>query len=136
MTEVYDTDAAVVIIGGGLAGLMTALALAPQPVLLLTRAPLGFQTSSTLAQGGIAASIGIDDDASLHLAIRSPPGMASAMTSSPQRSSPSRPRRLNSWCGSALRSIGTPMAGSFLVSRLRIRAAGSFMPEVTPAAAT
>ncbi|HEY8336988.1 MAG TPA: L-aspartate oxidase [Tardiphaga sp.] len=68
MTALHDTDGAPVIIGGGLAGLMTALALAPQPVLLLTKAPLGFETSSMLAQGGIAASVGADDDASLHLA--------------------------------------------------------------------
>ena len=68
MTVLHDTDGAPVIIGGGLAGLMTALALAPQPVLLLTNAPLGLESSSVLAQGGIAASIGADDDASLHLA--------------------------------------------------------------------
>ena len=67
MTTSYDTDGAPVIIGGGLAGLMTALALAPQPVLLLTGVPLGLESSSALAQGGIAASIGADDDASLHL---------------------------------------------------------------------
>ncbi|MES2032079.1 MAG: L-aspartate oxidase [Pseudomonadota bacterium] len=68
MTALHDTDGAPVIIGGGIAGLMTALALAPQPVLLLTGAPLGSESSSALAQGGIAASIGADDDASLHLA--------------------------------------------------------------------
>jgi L-aspartate oxidase len=67
MTALHDTDGAPIIIGGGLAGLMTALALAPQPVLLLTGAPLGLESSSVLAQGGIAASIGADDDASLHL---------------------------------------------------------------------
>jgi L-aspartate oxidase len=67
MTALHDTDGAPVIIGGGLAGLMTALALAPQPVLLLTGLPLGLESSSVLAQGGIAASIGADDDASLHL---------------------------------------------------------------------
>jgi L-aspartate oxidase len=64
----HDTNGAAVIIGGGIAGLMTALALAPQPVTLLTKAPLGFEASSVLAQGGIAASIGADDDVSLHLA--------------------------------------------------------------------
>src|SRR4029077_17633286 len=64
----HDTDGAPVIIGGGIAGLVTALALAPRPVLLLTRAPLGLESSSVLAQGGIAASIGADDDAPLHLA--------------------------------------------------------------------
>ena len=68
MTALHDTDGAPVIIGGGLAGLVTALALAPRPVLLLTGAPLGLESSSVLAQGGIAASIGADDDASLHLA--------------------------------------------------------------------
>jgi L-aspartate oxidase len=68
MTALHDTDGAPVIIGGGIAGLMTALALAPQPVTLLTKAPLGFEASSVLAQGGIAASIGADDKVSLHLA--------------------------------------------------------------------
>lgn len=68
MTVIHDTDGAAVIIGGGLAGLMTALALAPQPVVLVTKAPLGFEASSALAQGGIAASLGADDNTSLHLA--------------------------------------------------------------------
>ena len=57
-----------VIIGGGLAGLLTALHLAPEPVILLTRAPLGTEASSAWAQGGIAAAIGPDDDPALHLA--------------------------------------------------------------------
>jgi L-aspartate oxidase len=57
-----------VIIGSGLAGLMTALQLAPEPVLLLTQAQLGGDSSSALAQGGVAASLGEDDDPELHLA--------------------------------------------------------------------
>lgn len=68
MTTLHDTNGAPVVIGGGLAGLMTALALAPRPVLLLTSAPPGFETSSILAQGGIAASLGPDDNPALHLA--------------------------------------------------------------------
>ncbi|HBF28624.1 L-aspartate oxidase [Rhizobium sp.] len=56
----------VVVIGSGLAGLVTALWLAPQPVLLITRAGLGAETSSQWAQGGIAASVGDDDTAELH----------------------------------------------------------------------
>lgn len=56
----------VVVIGSGLAGLVTALKLAPQPVLLITRAGLGAETSSQWAQGGIAASVGDDDTAELH----------------------------------------------------------------------
>jgi L-aspartate oxidase len=57
-----------VVIGGGLAGLMVALELAPEPVLLLTKAPLGLEASSGWAQGGLAASLGADDDPELHLA--------------------------------------------------------------------
>ncbi|MCW0982472.1 L-aspartate oxidase [Agrobacterium sp. BT-220-3] len=57
-----------VIVGSGIAGLMAALTLAPQPVLLLTRSALGGETSSAWAQGGIAASLGPDDSAALHLA--------------------------------------------------------------------
>lgn len=57
-----------VIVGSGIAGLMASLTLAPEPVVLLTRSTLGAETSSAWAQGGIAASLGPDDDAALHLA--------------------------------------------------------------------
>lgn len=57
-----------VVVGSGLAGLVAALALAPEPVVLVTRAGLGAETSSARAQGGIAASLGADDGADLHLA--------------------------------------------------------------------
>lgn len=56
------------IIGGGLAGLMTALSMAPEPVVLLSKTPLGVETSSALAQGGIAAAVGPDDDPALQIA--------------------------------------------------------------------
>jgi len=56
----------VVVIGSGLAGLVTALSLAPHPVTILTRAGLGGETSSAWAQGGIAAAVGGDDSVSLH----------------------------------------------------------------------
>ncbi|CDX16830.1 L-aspartate oxidase [Mesorhizobium sp. ORS 3324] len=57
-----------VIIGGGIAGLMTALHLAPEPVVLISKTSLGQEASSVLAQGGIAASLGGDDSPDLHLA--------------------------------------------------------------------
>lgn len=57
-----------VVVGGGVAGLTTALRLAPEPVVLLSKATLGAQASSELAQGGLAASLGSDDDTALHLA--------------------------------------------------------------------
>ncbi|MCL2469573.1 MAG: L-aspartate oxidase [Alphaproteobacteria bacterium] len=55
-----------VIIGGGLAALSTALALAPYPVVILGRKTGKFLTSSELAQGGIAAAVGPDDNPVLH----------------------------------------------------------------------
>jgi L-aspartate oxidase len=57
-----------VIIGGGLAGLMTALRLAPQPVILLAKTPLAEGAASAWAQGGIAAAVGEGDDPALHAA--------------------------------------------------------------------
>jgi L-aspartate oxidase len=57
-----------IIIGAGLAGLMAALHLAPEPVLVLSRSPLGEDAASGWAQGGLAAAIGGDDSPDLHLA--------------------------------------------------------------------
>ncbi|WP_027170085.1 L-aspartate oxidase [Mesorhizobium sp. WSM3224] len=67
-SDVHDIGGVPVIIGAGVAGLMTALHLAPQPVVLLSRTPLGTEASTTLAQGGVAASLGADDSPELHLA--------------------------------------------------------------------
>jgi L-aspartate oxidase len=66
--DIHHLGGAPVIIGGGIAGLMTALHLAPEPVVLLSGAPLGAEASSALAQGGLAASLGADDSPELHLA--------------------------------------------------------------------
>ncbi len=65
---IHDIGGRPVIIGAGLAGLMTALRLAPEPVVVLSKAPLGAEASSAWAQGGIAAAVGSDDDPALHLA--------------------------------------------------------------------
>lgn len=58
----------IAVIGSGIGGLATALALAPLPVTLMTRAAPGAETSTGWAQGGIAAALGDDDSAELHLA--------------------------------------------------------------------
>ncbi|KQT57192.1 L-aspartate oxidase [Methylobacterium sp. Leaf456] len=58
----------VVVVGGGVAGLATALRLAPCPVTLITAAPLGLGTATGWAQGGIASAIGRDDAPALHAA--------------------------------------------------------------------
>jgi L-aspartate oxidase len=55
-----------VVVGGGVAGLFAALCAATErDVLVLTKGPL-LWSSSLLAQGGIAAAIGEDDDPVLH----------------------------------------------------------------------
>lgn len=54
------------IIGAGVAGLFTALQMAPKPVTIITAAKLGKGSSSVWAQGGLAAAIGKDDTPDLH----------------------------------------------------------------------
>ncbi|MFC6391578.1 L-aspartate oxidase [Methylorubrum zatmanii] len=58
----------VIVVGAGVAGLATALRLAPRPVTLITAAPLGSGTATGWAQGGIAAAVGADDAPHLHAA--------------------------------------------------------------------
>jgi L-aspartate oxidase len=66
--DIRDLDGKVLIVGGGIAGLMTALKLAPEPCVLLSKAPIGEDTSSILAQGGVAACVGADDSVALQVA--------------------------------------------------------------------
>ena len=56
----------ILIIGGGLAGLFCALKLAPQPVTILSTAPIGTGASSVWAQGGIAAALSDGDTPEKH----------------------------------------------------------------------
>ena len=58
----------VVVVGGGLGGLFTALRLAPRPVTVLSAAPIGEGASSAWAQGGIAAAMAEGDSVEKHLA--------------------------------------------------------------------
>ncbi|MFQ5563840.1 MAG: L-aspartate oxidase [Parvularculaceae bacterium] len=60
-----DTD--ILIVGAGVAGLYTALKLAPRPVTIVTARPLGMGGASVWAQGGLAAAVGPDDSPALHL---------------------------------------------------------------------
>jgi L-aspartate oxidase len=57
-----------VIVGAGIAGLMTALYLAPEPIIVLAKAPLGLDCASAWAQGGVAVAVGDDDDPERHAA--------------------------------------------------------------------
>lgn len=54
------------IVGAGLAGLFTALKLAPRPVTVLSPKPLGTGASSAWAQGGVAAAMAADDSPHAH----------------------------------------------------------------------
>jgi L-aspartate oxidase len=64
MTGRFDA----IVVGGGLAGMLTALELGPRSVALVSYARLGESTSSAWAQGGIAAAVGDDDSPALHAA--------------------------------------------------------------------
>ena len=64
----YRGDAQIVVVGGGLAGLFAALKLAPLQVIIVSTQPLGHESSSAWAQGGIAAAITGDDTPEAHLA--------------------------------------------------------------------
>ncbi len=62
----HDQELALVVVGGGVAGLFAALCAATEgDVLVLTKGSL-LSSTSLLAQGGIAAAIGEDDDPTLH----------------------------------------------------------------------
>lgn len=58
----------VLIVGAGLAGLYTALKLAPRAVTLLAAAPIGVGAASAWAQGGVAAAIEEGDTPEQHAA--------------------------------------------------------------------
>jgi len=66
MDSIAPAPGCPVVIGAGIAGLMTALRLAPEPVILLAKAPLGSGCASAWAQGGIAVAVGADDTPAHH----------------------------------------------------------------------
>src|SRR5690348_18249208 len=68
MDSIAQAAGCPVVIGAGIAGLMTALRLAPEPVIVLAKAPLGSGCASAWAQGGIAVAVGADDDPARHAA--------------------------------------------------------------------
>jgi L-aspartate oxidase len=58
----------IIIIGAGIAGLSTAIRMAPYPVTVLTGAPLGEGAATAWAQGGIAAAMTGEDSPEQHAA--------------------------------------------------------------------
>src|SRR5882757_1687578 len=63
--NIVETDGAL-ILGAGIAGLFAALKLAPMPSIVLAGTRPGLSGSSAWAQGGIAASVGEDDNWQSH----------------------------------------------------------------------
>jgi L-aspartate oxidase len=63
---VSENENDIVIVGAGLAGLFCALKLAPRPVTVIAAKELGEGTSSSWAQGGIAAAVGEGDTPDAH----------------------------------------------------------------------
>ena len=63
--NIIETDGAL-ILGAGIAGLFTALKLAPMPSIVLAGTRPGLSGSSAWAQGGIAAAVGDDDSWQSH----------------------------------------------------------------------
>jgi L-aspartate oxidase len=61
-------DGDIIIVGAGLAGLFTALKLAPLPVTVVSAAPFGQGGSSVWAQAGIAAALAQGDSPEAHAA--------------------------------------------------------------------
>jgi L-aspartate oxidase len=61
-------DADIIVIGSGMAGMVTALRLAPRKVTLLTKTPSLTGGSTAWAQGGIAAAVGAQDTPQSHAA--------------------------------------------------------------------
>jgi L-aspartate oxidase len=61
-----STARPLIVVGAGIAGLSAALAAAPRPVLLLSRAQAGIDSATSLAQGGIAAAVGAGDSVVAH----------------------------------------------------------------------
>src|SRR5438105_14516622 len=63
--NIVESDGAI-ILGAGIAGLFTALKLAPMPSIVLAGTRPGRSGSSAWAQGGIAAAMGEDDSWQSH----------------------------------------------------------------------
>lgn len=55
-----------VVVGSGIAGLVTALSAAPRPVRLISPLPVATTCATALAQGGIAAALSSEDTAAAH----------------------------------------------------------------------
>lgn len=94
------TNRPVIVVGAGIAGLATALRLAPLPVTVLTASALRENTSTAWAQGGIAAAVGDDDAPALHQADTEAAGVGlvdTAIAQAVTEAAPDGLRQLDQW---------------------------------------
>ena len=112
---VFDTDGAL-IVGAGLAGLFTALKMAPHPVTVLSPMALGEGASSAWAQGGVAAALRDDDSPAAHARDTVAAGAGTVDTAIALSVAGEAARRIEDLAG-----LGTPFdrdeAGRFIQSR-------------------
>ena len=89
-----------VVLGAGIAGLATALALQPCPVTIVTPGPVEAGTATAWAQGGIAAALGGDDSPARHAddTLAAGAGLCdAAVVDAVTRAAPAAIRRLADW---------------------------------------
>jgi len=124
----------VVIVGSGVAGLATALAAAPVPVRLLCRSHDGGGTASALAQGGIAAALGVGDSPASHVDDTLEAGAHHNELAMVQWLCTQAPA-LSIGCGSwACHSIAMPVVACSWDGREVMAPRASYMPEAMQAA--
>lgn len=116
MTEpVLRTDR-ILIVGGGIAALHAALAMAPRPVLMIVPDPLGQGASSAWAQGGVAAAMGQGDRPADHLADTIAAGAGLVDEAVARRVTDEAPQHI-----ARLAELGTPfdrdLHGRYMLSR-------------------
>ena len=110
------------ILGAGVAGLFTALKLAPFPALVLAGARPGVSGSSAWAQGGIAAAMDENDSLAGHAADTLAAGAGTLRCGQSPNSSRAKRRDASKICSrSARRSTASRTARSRWAARPRIR---------------
>jgi L-aspartate oxidase len=111
----FETGGAL-IVGAGLAGLFTALKMAPHPVTVLSPMALGEGASSAWAQGGVAAALRDDDSPASHARDTVAAGAGTVDASVALSVAGEAARRIED-----LAALGTPFdrdeAGQFIQSR-------------------
>ena len=96
----HDRPERTIVLGAGIAGLATALALEPRPVTIVTPGPVDAGAATAWAQGGIAAALGRDDSPARHAddTLAAGAGLCDpAVVAAVTQAAPDAIRRLEAW---------------------------------------